>query len=250
MLSISRPTDMHVPSIVVTPALPSRNSLPPDMRAILDSIIGPVVSRPPTPHTEAVDWVAYGVPEVDDLVKSEETEVPYAPSHTHPAAAVNYARLHLDLANVRFSVGEVVSALEAKFRSLTGREPVSVPDTPVADDSEESPTSTLYDRSPAGSDSGSEHTVVAQHVLDYEVWEDADEEDALSAVHVFRRPLQYSGKGNPTWRHAMYVSPLVWPAERTEDDDRPASLFNKATILKVQLSRLVGSARFLPGRRH
>ncbi|KAI0366711.1 hypothetical protein BV20DRAFT_981776 [Pilatotrama ljubarskyi] len=246
---MSQSIDMHIPSIVVTPALPSRNSLSSEMRATLDSIIGPALSRSPTPYTDAVDWTAYGFA-ADDQAKSEEKEVPYIPSCTHPATAVKPVLLQLDLKDVRFSVGEVVSALEAKFRSLTSRDFASDPDSPAADDSNESPTSTLCGPSPAGSDSGSECAFLEENEAydkaqgDEE--EDAEDEgDAFPTVHVVRRPPPPPSfrRANPTWRHAMYVSAMVWPAEHKDSDSRAESQLDTASTLKLQLSRLMTLAR-------
>ncbi|KAI0644927.1 hypothetical protein C8Q79DRAFT_1011058 [Trametes meyenii] len=202
--------ELRVPSIVVTPAMPSRSSLSSNMRATLDSIVGPAPSHAQCPYPEPLDWATYGriqnVPEVDE---HENTEVPHTPSPpptpSAPAEDSTFL-LELDFDGSRFSYGTVVSALEATCRA-------------VSDADDGSDASIGPEVSCSGSDFGSEYIVVTEEMscLAGGPEEDEDgageEQEGALAARIALRPPRHVWRGHPTWRHAMYISAMVWPAE-------------------------------------
>ncbi|KAI0764371.1 hypothetical protein BD413DRAFT_577426 [Trametes elegans] len=224
MATLSGP---RIPSIVVTPALPSRNSLSLDMRATLDSIIGPASSvSTPQPYADAIDWTAYGVapePNGEQFEEHEDTEVPHTLSRTPPAAAEDDFRLDVDLRAARFSVGEVVSALEAAYHSASSRGPAEFRG-PVADGASGAPT--LCERADvdSGLETGSGYVVAADDVSlacsEPTVLQPSDnlnshggDTDADEARPVARRTPTYVDKGDPARRHAIYISTMLWPVK-------------------------------------
>ncbi|KAL1945280.1 hypothetical protein VTO73DRAFT_2131 [Trametes versicolor] len=212
--------DCQIPMIVVTPALPSRKSLPADMRATLDAIIGPA------PPAKAFEWMSEpsdAAPDSD--LEDEDVEEPHVPSRTHRAVAETAPRLELHLENARFSVGAVVSALEEAFRGVPAHDAASC--SVVTDGTSEASSSrTPHGRSCPRAESRASYSSSTDSLLltseieslPEDIWEDASDEDVPSARAIRRAP-PYGWTGNPTWRHAMYVSPLVWPLEVEEGSD-------------------------------
>ncbi|KAH9856750.1 hypothetical protein C2E23DRAFT_892874 [Lenzites betulinus] len=222
MSSISSHSELYIPSIVVTPALPSRNSLSSDMRATLDSIVGPAATHPSSASyaedSDEARW-AYAIPN-QGLDEFEHSEAPNAPFHAQAATAENPFRLELDLKHARFSVNALLSAFEATCRNVTGRGDVK--SIPEADDAGD--TSSSREHLHADPETSSETYVVVEEDMagppvppkEEKPKGAADEEGVLDARVVRRAPLPVR-KANPTWRHAIYISTLVWPAE---DDNR------------------------------
>ncbi|KAI9063722.1 hypothetical protein FKP32DRAFT_1676228 [Trametes sanguinea] len=196
---------MHIPSIIVTPALPSRSSLSSDMRARLDSIVGSTADRaqtqkplPPIPG-RTVDKM-----EIDEGRRGDE--VPHAPFSTPSATAEHHYRLDVDLGNARFSVGEVVSALDQALRSAASLRERTTGMSSTAP--------YLRARAQSWSDTSSEYVVVTDDMAAPCQTEHMD--DPCTMPVAVPRPSQLVGNGDPTWRHAMYISSLVWPCERGE----------------------------------
>ncbi|KAI0800335.1 hypothetical protein C8Q74DRAFT_1364096 [Fomes fomentarius] len=181
---------LRIPDIVITPAMPSRQSLPEDMRSVLDSIVG---SASPSTSTHALerntDTAVHSTTELvgdDGPEEGGDIEVPHTPS-TSPAAAENHYLLQLDFENTRFSMGDVLSALKAtsreNSRSGTGSEGSLAVDTPGA--------------SRANSPCGSDFVVVTDDMA-----RSAEQEYDLTSITT-RRDVPFTGKCPPTWRHAM-----------------------------------------------
>ncbi|OSC98407.1 hypothetical protein PYCCODRAFT_997858 [Trametes coccinea BRFM310] len=205
--------EMPIPSIIVTPALPSRSSLSSDMRARLDSILGPTVDRaqkplPPIPGRT-----------VDHKDSNEggrhDEEMPDVPLSMRSATVDHHFRLDLDLGHARFSVGEVVSALEEASRSASSLHQ-ETRDTPSA-------APHLRARAQSWSDTSSEYVVVTDDMAIPCTMQRGN--DLYTVSVAVPRPSHLVGSGHPTWRHAMYISSLVWPCERGEGIQWPAAVF-------------------------
>ncbi|KAI0710301.1 hypothetical protein C8T65DRAFT_739753 [Cerioporus squamosus] len=194
--------DLPIPSIVITPVLPSRDSLPADMRVALDSILG---SGPRSGSSaddlhdteDSVAWSEAGA--TCGSSDSADTEVPHAPPITQSVPADTHYRVDLDLECQRFSVGEVLSALHASFRSTAGSD-ATVEDSLVVDGTHSAPIANPV------SSCGSGFLVVTDEIPPDDV------ADGVSTGSLRRMPPP-AGECPPTWRHAMYVSSLVWPVK-------------------------------------
>ncbi|KAI0667110.1 hypothetical protein C8Q78DRAFT_418216 [Trametes maxima] len=220
MSTISSQPELRVPEIVVTPAMPSRSSLSSNMRVTLDSIVGPAPNHAQCPYPEPLDWTTYGrvqsTPEADE---HENTEVPHAPSPpsqpTPPASEEDPTfLLELDFDSSRFSYGTLVSALEATCGTVS---------SPDADADNATDASAEQELSRAGSDFGSEYVVVTEETSpcptgrsEEDCGSGEEDEDAL-ATRVALRPPRHVWRGHPTWRHAMYISAMVWPTDGPGD---------------------------------
>lgn len=155
----------------------------------------------------------------DSDLEDEVVEEPHVPPRTRRAVAETAPRLELHLENARFSVGAVVTALEAAFRGVPAHDAASC--SVVTDGTSEASSSrTPHGRSHSRAESRASYSSSTDSLLlaseiesrPEDIWEDASDEDVPSARAVRRAP-PYGGAGNATWRHAMYVSPLVWPLE-------------------------------------
>ena len=202
------------------------------MRATLDSVCDPTTSRhpaepnrpllqilerrpgPPTPHG-ASSIRRPSVPVVEDKAEDHEhEEVPHTPSTTHSAAADrNDFRLDLDLENMRFSCGDVLRAMNAAGESALARRSAVPRNTTTAGDA--------FARASARPQSlwESDYVVVSNMMSLDEDDDDASEEfsvddddDELQLAR--RRPQSPLGQAPQAWRHAIYISKLVWPAQR------------------------------------
>ncbi|PIL32750.1 hypothetical protein GSI_04865 [Ganoderma sinense ZZ0214-1] len=195
---------------MVTPALPSPRSLPKEMRSTLDSILERR-SGPPT-QRGASSIRRPSVPVIEDRAEDDEdVEVPHAPSTTHSAAAdKNNFRLDLDFENLRFSCGDVLSAMNAAGESALARRSAVVRNR-AAEDSFARTTS--RPQSPWESD-----YVMVSNMMSLDE-EDDDAGDGFlvnvdSGLELARpRPQSPLGRAPQAWRHAMYISKLVWPAQ-------------------------------------
>ncbi|KAI0628356.1 hypothetical protein C8Q77DRAFT_1162107 [Trametes polyzona] len=219
--------DMHIPTIIVTPALPSRNSLSSEMRVILDSIVGPAATPRRTTDPYESDEESRQCDSPHAAYEPWEPESPHARFHDMPAAAENPFRLDLDFENARFSVGAVVSALEATCRAVSGYE-AAPGGSPVTSDTDGHVSSRTRGRgrtAPEPLEYGGEGEYVlpvddstrpSANTAGAGIEEGADGEGAPVVARAVRRPSRFAGIGNPTWRHAMYISTLVWPSEASD----------------------------------
>ncbi|OJT06289.1 hypothetical protein TRAPUB_2869 [Trametes pubescens] len=210
--------DCQIPLIVVTPALPSRKSLPAEMRATLDAIIGPASPA------KAFQWMRdpSGIAPHSCLgmYGDEGMEEPHAPSRAHCTVAGNAPRLEVHLENARFSVGTVVSALDATFRAVPAHDAASgsvTTDGTSDASSSRTPHARRYARTTSHTSycSSTDSLLLASEIESRpeDIWEDASDEGDAPSTRAVRRAPPYGGTGNSTWRHAMYVSTLVWPLE-------------------------------------
>lgn len=150
----------------------------------------------------------------DDHEGSEDgsdTEVPHAPSPSQPAAAETDFLLQLDFENTRFSMGDVLSALDHSCGGSSSTRDSAGAMMNAAD--EPRPESAC----------GSEYVVVteemSQPVPEHENYltENGLHQSGV-ATDSLRRAHPYGGVCPPAWRHAMYVSALVWPAQQENGD--------------------------------
>ncbi|KAI1785847.1 hypothetical protein LXA43DRAFT_100362 [Ganoderma leucocontextum] len=208
----SKYSEYHIPSIIITPALPSPSSLPKEMRLTLDSILdgrsGPPMGR------GASSFRRPSVSVVEDEAEDDEhEEVPHTPSTTQPAAAdENNFRLDLDFGNTRFSCGDVLSAMNAAGESALERRAVVVR-SPAAGDT--SARTLSRPQSPWESD-----YVVVSDIMSLEEDDDTSQElpvNVDSGLQLARRrPESPLGQTPQAWRHAIYISKLVWPSQRLQ----------------------------------
>ncbi|KAJ8501775.1 hypothetical protein ONZ51_g417 [Trametes cubensis] len=193
-----------IPAIVVTPAMPSRASLPSEMRVILDSIIGPVTTNEPRP------------------VANREDEL---------------FRLELDLSHARFSVGQVAAALDAACRAVTSVSDCETIEEEVAIGN----THDTTDNIPRAQPTSMSVFSLNDDALTDQVADEAscctgrgslDGEDGHTLDRSASPSCSCNGRGDPTWRHAVYFNPSVWPAapdhskgsEVRKADSRSASI--------------------------
>ncbi|KAH9888436.1 hypothetical protein C8Q73DRAFT_710156 [Cubamyces lactineus] len=184
-------TEGCVPNIAITPALPSRASLPSEMRAILDSIVGPVV--PSEPSLPAGPYTARDEP----------------------------FRLELDLTHARFSVGQVAAALDAACRAVSDLETVGgVQDA----------TSDISPARPCSVSAFNHHDVVltdqdADEMSCCTGPGSLDGEDGHTQTGSSNPSCSRNGRVDPTWRHAIYFDSSVWPA--AQDQSKPSERVRK-----------------------
>ncbi|KAM5545003.1 hypothetical protein V8D89_001114 [Ganoderma adspersum] len=198
---------------MVTPAIPSPRSLPKEMRTTLDSILE---RRPGPPTPRGASSIRRpSVPVVEDETEDDEhEEVPHTPSTTYSAAAdVNNFRLDLDLENMRFSCGDVLKAVNAAGESALARRSAVLRNTTGGD---ALARTSSRPQSPWESD-----YVVVSNIMSL----DEDDDDASEEFSVDddpelqlarRRPQSPLGQAPQAWRHAIYISKLVWPAQRLQ----------------------------------
>ncbi|KAI0333319.1 hypothetical protein GY45DRAFT_328601 [Cubamyces sp. BRFM 1775] len=203
--SVAAPeADEYVPSIAITPVLPSRASLPSEMRAILDSIVGPATTRGHHPATDTI--IAGGEP----------------------------FRLVLNLDHARFSVAQVAAALEAACRAVTDHETVG--EQISIRDAHDMTSSTPRARPRPAPVSMLNEDALMEQVTDDMSWctgpVSLDGEDGHTVGRSSSPSCSCNGRGHdPTWRHAIYFNPSVWPAvpdrskrpEVRKADPRPAA---------------------------
>ncbi|EJF57136.1 hypothetical protein DICSQDRAFT_174197 [Dichomitus squalens LYAD-421 SS1] len=214
----SRYSEYGIPSIVITPALPSPESLPVDMRRALDSILS---RRPSESSTTAVEHgnapanhTAIGRPDVpaeDDTEDTGHEEVSHAPFNTQSGTTDNHFLLQLDFENPRISFGDVLAAINATRSDAVDLETVTNEATAT-----DSASSTPRSRSPSPWDSD---YVVITEPISRNGSVDASQEVAKDSQVVWR-PEPQSGIVPPVWRHAMYISTLVWPAQTLHLNNR------------------------------
>ncbi|KAI0753448.1 hypothetical protein C8Q80DRAFT_1118571 [Daedaleopsis nitida] len=223
LLDESRRATLSIPSIVITPALPSRFSISVDMRSALDAIIGAAPSPTPERNSDLDSNVAVVGTRSDDPTECDSTgddaagEVPHAPYPSQSAAAETHYLLDLNLEDVRFSMGDVLSALNATTHQRSSHH-ASATAASLGASSVNAASSTCgssYVELPETSpylDVG--QAVGARPAESMSV--SVSDASSLSS----RRTTPFVGCP-PTWRHAMYVSSLVWPAQRDDaKDDR------------------------------
>ncbi|CCM02983.1 uncharacterized protein FIBRA_05098 [Fibroporia radiculosa] len=209
---------IRIPVIMVTPATPSRDSLPTPMRVAL---------REEVPfdgleeHLEEYEGAEGGFQsvagDIESILDGYMADGEEEDNHTHSASQdVNYTRLTLNLGNASVaSMEDLVATL-----SVIGRE----------DDDDRSWLS-LEAESRSSGDVDVSSMQSAFIVVDAPRRlvrpKDRRQGEAHAAdacrecsfgtdVPVVRRrprPAQRSRRYNPTWRHAMYVSAEFWPAQ-------------------------------------
>ncbi|TFK83233.1 hypothetical protein K466DRAFT_268910 [Polyporus arcularius HHB13444] len=195
-----------IPVIVVTPPLPSRGSLPADMRLALDSILagGPQsTSSDDAAHDtrNSVVWSESGA-----TCGSGDSDESDAPPNTYPVTLGTRYRLDLDVERIRFSVGEVLSAVHACSRSAPSSGATTINSLEV--DGAPSASSAI----PASA-CGSGFVVVTEEMARLS----PDDVARDTGTDSLRRVAPEGGECPPTWRHAMYISSLVWPIQRNRE---------------------------------
>ena len=151
---------------------------------------------------------------VEDEPEDDKYEgVPHTPSTTQSAAAdMNNFRLDLDFGDGRFSCGEVLSAMNAAGQSALQRRAATVRN-PLAGNAPVRVSS--RPQSPWESD-----YVVVSDLMALDSDSDSSEEypsDLDSELQpARRRPQSPLGQAPQAWRHAIYISKLVWPAQRLQ----------------------------------
>ncbi|CDO72615.1 hypothetical protein BN946_scf184985.g34 [Trametes cinnabarina] len=218
--SPAKRTGTYRPSVVITPALPSSSSPSSEMRARLDSIVGPTVDCVHKPLPSIPGWTVNNVDVADNRTPREE--VSHTPFCTRRLATEDQQfRLHLDFGNVHFSVDsveEVVPALEETRRAASGFD-----DSVMGELARGVPSSPPYTLTRARSWSDSDYIVITEDMASPGA-PGSQTDSSHAARRVVRRPALSIGRGDPTWRYAMYVSSLVWPIERDEGRSRRRSL--------------------------
>ncbi|RPD57355.1 hypothetical protein L226DRAFT_573393 [Lentinus tigrinus ALCF2SS1-7] len=201
----------QLPTIVITPALPSRDSLPTDMRSALDSILSSQTTSTPSPLTTCDTGNRVVWPEELDVTDGlsgddDDDEGPSTLPNTQSVTA-EY-RLDLDIECLRFSLGDTLSALYASYCGTSG--PDSTTEDSLMVDSD-GPASTLSTNPSASCGSG--FFVVTEDMAPVS----SDEVACDAGTGSVRRVVPKTGECPPTWRHAMYVSSLVWPVQRDRE---------------------------------
>ncbi|RDX47569.1 hypothetical protein OH76DRAFT_772787 [Lentinus brumalis] len=195
-----------IPVIVVTPPLPSRGSLPADMRLALDSILasGPRLISSDDAALDTRNSVVWS--ESGATCGSGDSDDSDGPSNAHPVSLGTHDRLDLDLERIRFSVGEVLSALHACCRSAPSSGATTIDSLEVDGAPSASPAN------PASA-CGSGFVVVTEEMAR----SSPDDVARDTGTDSLRRVAPEGGECPPTWRHAMYISSLVWPIQRNRE---------------------------------
>ncbi|KAI0937753.1 hypothetical protein AcW1_003829 [Taiwanofungus camphoratus] len=195
---------MQIPTIVVTPALPSRDSLPLDMQTALRSIIGASQKgKEEPPRDDARFHLVAG----DEESNSEEDTQHHI--HLMSNDIENHPHLELDFEKSSpFTLGDLVDAL-----NTIGRDADKDSDHRPADCSEVQ----IY----AGSGDkmacmpGPKYVIVKAPTdkfgRDKPLPEIINEDINIAICRP--RHVQRSQQHDPTWRHAIYVTRTVYPAE-------------------------------------
>ena len=125
-------------------------------------------------------------------------------------------RLDLDFGDVRFSCGDVLSAMNAAGESALQRRAIALSNSAAAGNP--SPRMSSRPQSPWESD----YVVISDIMALDSDWDwDSSEEFPSDRIDsglqlARRRPQSPLGRAPQTWRHAIYISKLVWPAQRLQ----------------------------------
>ena len=139
---------------------------------------------------------------------TDDTEEPNPPQHTPSVSADTQYRLDVDLGSTRFSLGDALSTLYASFCGTSGPDPAT-DDSLVVDSDEPA----LAPSDHPSSSCGSEFLVVTDEMAQLST----DDLAAEAGTGSVRRAAPEARTCPPTWRHAMYISSLVWPSQRERE---------------------------------
>jgi len=206
-----------VPAPVVTPVSPSCNSLPWDMRATLQEVIEPKLMK--MLEDVQADKADGGFHDVVGNNESGRRKSSVAVEHcsegeNHPLLVMKHTRLTLNFG------GKSVASMDDLVATLAsiGRDGGSCKTTSVSGDSDLVDTFVQAKTPPK---------LIANHENGHEVNAERPSTTITSEDVIFHPQfVPYKRRRDPTWRHAMYISTDVWPADDKENRSPTRRILN------------------------